>query len=346
MQPAFQLAGMIRAGFIPRGIFSRFQLSTKGNRYLYYRRIIMKKRAFYLIVLICVSLLLSMPAAAEFSQIVAFGDSLTDNGTNLFYGDYHGIDHFSNGDVWVEYLADSRGISLDDWAYGGAYTGYGANFDPGNYGLLWQVGGYLTDHPAAQPSALYTIWAGGNDFLALSSGDDVSATISNAAGNIVAAVGSLAGAGARNFLVLNLPDLGRIPRYNGDYDPANPGPVSGGSTYLASAFNQTLDSYLANYMASPDNPGINLCQLDTFTFLNDIIDGDYFLNDTEPWWGSGEDPNDYLFWDDIHPTTGTHWLLAEAADQQLNSCVPVPPSFLLLISGLVGLVGIKRKLAA
>jgi phospholipase/lecithinase/hemolysin len=301
----------------------------------------MKKRAFHLAVLIFTSLLLCLPAAAQFSQIVAFGDSLTDNGTNLFYGDVHGIDHFSNGDVWVEYLSQSRGIPLDDWAYGGAYSGIGANFDPDNYGLLWQVDSYLADYPTVQPSSLYTVWAGGNDFLALPSNpsqDDIVATIGTATGNIVSAIDLLANAGAQNFLVLNLPDLGKTPRYN--YDPA----VSGGATYLANAFNQALNSALASYHAV--NPGINLCQLDTFAFLNDVINGGYFANTTDAWLGSGDNPNNYLFWDDIHPTTGTHWLLSEAADEQLNSCVPVPPSFLLLVSGLVGLVGIKRKLAA
>ena len=303
----------------------------------------MKKRAFHLAVLIFTSLFLYMPAAADFSQIVAFGDSLTDNGTNIIYGDLHGIDHFSNGDVWVEYLAQSRDIPLDDWAYGGAYTGYGTSseFFPNEYGLLWQIDEYLTTYPAVESSALYTIWAGGNDFLGLPAGAtqaDIGATIGTATGNIVSAVNQLAGAGAQNFLVLNLPDLGKTPRYN--YDPT----VSGGASWLSGSFNQALDAALATY--TTDHPGINLCQLDTFAFLNDTINGGYFANSTEAWEGSGENPNDYLFWDEIHPTTGAHWLLSEVADEQLNSCVPVPPSFLLLISGLAGLVGIKRRLAA
>lgn len=299
----------------------------------------MKKRVFYFAALIFFSLLLSIPASADFSQIVAFGDSLSDNGTNLFTGDFNGIDHFSNGDVWVEYLSQSRGIPLDDWAYGGAYTGIGANFDPDHYGLLWQIGGYLTAYPALQSSSLYTIWAGGNDFLGMP--DDatpaqISNTISAATDNIVSAVNLLAGAGAQNFLVLNLPDLGKTPRYN--YDPT----VSGGASGLAYTFNQALDYALANYTTA----GINLCQLDTFAFLNDTINGDYFVNDTDAWLGTGESPSDYLFWDEIHPTTDAHWLLSEAAEETLTSCVPIPPSFLFLISGLAGLVGIKRRLAA
>ncbi len=299
----------------------------------------MKKRVFYLAVLICVSLLLSIPAAADFSRIVAFGDSLTDNGVNLFTGDLNGIDHFSNGDVWVEYLSQSRGIPLDDWAYGGAYTGIGTNFDPDHYGLLWQIGGYLTAYPALQSSSLYTIWAGGNDFLALQNNstiEQINTTIATAAGNIVSAIDLLAGAGAQNFLVLNLPDLGKTPRYN--YDST----VSGDASWLADTFNQALNNALETY--ATENPGINLCQLDTFAFLNDTINGDYFVNDTDAWLGSGNMPSDYLFWDDIHPTTDAHWLLSEAADEQLNSCVPVPPSILMLISGLLGLFSIKKRL--
>jgi len=297
----------------------------------------MKKRVFYFAALIFVSLLLSIPASADFSQIVAFGDSLTDNGVNLFTGDLNGIDHFSNGDVWVEYLSQSRGIPLDDWAYGGAYTGIGTNFDPDHYGLLWQIGGYLTAYPTLQSSSLYTIWAGGNDFLGLTAGADPTNTIAVATSNIVSAVNLLAGAGAQNFLVLNLPDLGKTPRYN--YDST----VSGGASWLADTFNQALNNALETY--ATENPGINLCQLDTFSLLNDTIDGDYFVNDTDAWLGSGNMPSDYLFWDDIHLTTDAHWLLSEAADEQLNSCVPIPPSILMLISGLLGLFSFRKRLS-
>ena len=206
--------------------------------------------------------------------------------------------------------------------------------------MLWQIDGYLTTYPAVQSSSLYTLWAGGNDFLALPSNptpEQINTTIATAAGNIVSAIDLLAGAGAQNFLVLNLPDLGQTPRYN--YDPL----VSGSASWLADTFNQALNNALEAY--GTDNPGINLCQLDTFAFLNDTIGGDYFVNDTDAWLGSGDMPSDYLFWDDIHPTTDAHWLLSEAADEQLNSCVPVPPSILMLISGLLGLFSLKKRLS-
>jgi len=60
-------------------------------------------------------------SASSYSSIVAFGDSLSDNG---HAEDGYGFGIFSNGDVWVEYLADSNNLNctLYDYAYGGAKT--------------------------------------------------------------------------------------------------------------------------------------------------------------------------------------------------------------------------------
>ena len=153
--------------------------------------------------------------AGLISGLVVFGDSLSDTG-NLFTAT--GIPpapydqgRFSNGPVWVEYLAADLGVpkptpSLlggSDYAWGGAQSGYGttASGIP-NTGL--QVSTYLASNsPTA--SQLFTFWAGANDFFNGQTNPMVPVS------NIASEISSLAAAGARMFLVPNLPQLGNVP---------------------------------------------------------------------------------------------------------------------------------------
>ncbi|MCP4670994.1 MAG: PEP-CTERM sorting domain-containing protein, partial [Desulfobacula sp.] len=68
----------------------------------------------------------------------------------------------------------------------------------------------------------------------------------------------------------------------------------------------------------------------------------FFDYESDPWMGTGGNPADYLFYDDIHPTTDAHWLLAQYA----TSAVPIPGALLLFCSGLIGLAGLRRRKAA
>lgn len=117
-------------------------------------------------------------AAYAYSDILAFGDSLSDNGqyyTVSVYGqtgninpaDVYGFRRFSNGPVWVEYLANDLGISLVsllDMAYGGATTSFDNPAAGLAYtGLQWQVGVYGATYHTISANTLVTVWAGGND---------------------------------------------------------------------------------------------------------------------------------------------------------------------------------------
>ena len=82
------------------------------------------------------SLLVPSAMGGPFSQLVVFGDSLSDVGniaaasSDIFPGRYYYNDRFSNGLVFVEALSDGLGLGTvvrstagcNNFAYGGAKT--------------------------------------------------------------------------------------------------------------------------------------------------------------------------------------------------------------------------------
>src|SRR5262249_22192134 len=77
-------------------------------------------------VLVAASLVLSAASAAAYSQLIIFGDSLSDTG-NAFLGTGQTIPpsppyfqgHFSNGPVWVERLAEALDLDASPFLAGG-----------------------------------------------------------------------------------------------------------------------------------------------------------------------------------------------------------------------------------
>ena len=300
----------------------------------------MKK--LYLVGLLLLCLVLpfgSLAFAATFDHIVAFGDSLSDNGP----GDGFGYGVSSNGDVWVDQLADSLGVGLLDMAFGGART-YGApNYlvPPSDasfgvlgydYGFGWQIEKYLDmSTGSADSNALYTIWIGGNDLLNISNSTEINSVIGNAVTNIYLGIKNLVDAGAENILVMNMPKLGATPLMNGDPTSSATGDM------LASGFNTALDAAINPYRSA-----INLFEVDIFTLMQQFIDDSIFDNSTDMLRTAGVTSDSYLFWDAIHPTTYAHGMIAEAAYNEVAP-VPEPTTVLLFGIGLLGLAGVSRR---
>ena len=250
-----------------------------------------------------------------FTGIYAFGDSLTDTG-NLFALTGQPTEPYfegriSNGIVWVEYLARSLRLdesAVNNFAYAGATTGRD-NFNdiPGFIefpGLQDQLDFFelSLQGGSADPDALYVIWAGSNDFF-INGGTPE--TVATAITNIVQAVQRLHFAGAKHIMVFNMPDLGRTP-FGLSTDPV-------GLSLLTTIFN----SELANALDTIGSLGLETIQFDVVAVLDNIAANPKrfrFLNITDSYLESGEgDPNRYLYWDSVHPTTRGHQVIANSA---------------------------------
>jgi phospholipase/lecithinase/hemolysin len=296
-------------------------------------------------------------AAAQppYDGIVVFGTSLSDSG-NAFAlrggvntpPDYlvdpllipaapyaKGGHHFTNGATWIEQFARSRGLAgTVRPAFRGssaAATNYAVAaaraYDDGtNVNLSAQVDAFLeATGGVAAPGALYVIEMGGNDvrdaLAAYPSGGHMG-VIQQALASIAANIGRLHGAGARNFLVWSAPNPALTPaiRY---LDTIAPGTAQL-ATGLTVAFNGHLASIVAQWSAAP---GIRMARLDAFALLNEIVaDGSRFgLTDVttacltpyeQPY--ACTNPDEFLFWDGIHPTAAVHGIIAQRVASVLD----------------------------
>jgi len=264
-----------------------------------------------------VALILSTPRSDSINELYVFGDSLSDMGTvfRMTEGTYpphptYYQGRYSNGRVWVEYLAERLKLPSDrvtNFAYGGAITGSSSSsLVPG---LVTQVQSFTQAHQRTNPDALYVLWAGANDYLQGAS----SAT--NPVENVTGAIASLARVGAKNILVANLPDLGQLPATRTTANSAS-------LTALTQAHNQGLRRNLK--VLSQQHSDLKIATLDASTLYRQAITNPAALGFTNVTTacvsgsGTSGNPAQFLFWDSIHPTTAAHRILGEAAFEAIQ----------------------------
>ena len=200
-----------------------------------------------ILVLFCASL----AHAQAYTSIVVIGDSLSDTGNDTHVStaaytaaaavpapasDYTQGSFTDGSDtlppatlykgVWIAQLAAALAAkppvvdSLDggtNYAYGFAFTGSGTTpftYGPGNAlsfpvnNMGLQLSTYLATKPVINSKTLFVIWGGANDLLNATA----STQVTTAATNELGIIQTLITAGATDFIVVNLPPLGAVPR--------------------------------------------------------------------------------------------------------------------------------------
>jgi phospholipase/lecithinase/hemolysin len=291
--------------------------------------------ALALILAILPLMLTSLANAGVYSDVVVYGDSLSDNG-NLFAfdgGTYppppYWMGRMSNGPVAVEDLAHNLRFPLLDFAWIGATSGVGNIVDGGTQTKLGtlRLPGMLTQLAATSnlvsPTSLVIVWGGTNDF---ESNGFSQTTAQLAVSDILSIVAELRGLGVMKIMVPGMPDLGLTPEFHGNSQ----------ATALSVYFNHLLLAGLPR----------GATYVNEFGLLHEIVrdPAAFGLTDVADPCYNGKtvcsNPNQYLFWDDVHPTARGHQILADSIGSAL---VPEPASLLMLMTGAVGAGSFLRR---
>jgi outer membrane lipase/esterase len=314
--------------------------------------------------------------SAPFTNLYFFGDSLSDAGniSRLTLGVYppapYAGGRFSNGPVWAEVFSSLRGFPNaglpagmtlgpnffnleiegpgNNFAIGGARTGTGGALDGIGIptGMLTQTMYYLSEmNGVAESGALHVLFGGGNDLrdAAQLSGQARIEAANTAAYQVAVSLYLLLQGGAREFLVLNAPDIGLTPEARLVRNNA------AAATEATIQFNAALD-YFLNFFSGG---GIRIQRFNTFSLFQavyvDALGGGSLTGITNAsmpcfagFAGSmGGDCSKSIFADDIHPTARVHGLLGYLVHQQVTEN-PEPGTVLLLGSAL-GILMIWRR---
>lgn len=300
------------------------------------------------------ALMLQVPgwAAAQttFDRIVVFGDSLSDPGNAfVFLGvantpPYQYVDpllipdrpyakgghHFSNGATWIEQLARQLGLAgsarpafvevgseATNYAVGGAR----ARENEGTINLPFQVNTFLNVFGGAAPAdALYVVEIGSNDIRDALAAQDPE-IVGKAVASVQANITALYSAGARKFLVCNAPDLSLTPAIL-TVDKISEG-AGAAARRLSFYYNYGLGSVLSSMAQLPgieivrvgfDNKLVQLVT-NPAAFGLSVVDRPCVSPGTAPY--SCSDPDEFLFWDGIHPTKAVHAIMSQEALSEL-----------------------------
>lgn len=271
-------------------------------------------------------------------RIVAFGDSLTDKG-NMHLASAKVLTYspvgtslpsaswfngrFSNGPTWVEYLASRNGLVLNSWAVGGAQT-RDVQLVPALramriHGVGRQIDRFMA-HAARLPDydisrTLFTFLAAGNDFV------NDSKTGPEIIAQQEADLKKLVAFGARKIIVVNLPDVSVAPVFRMGRTDAHT--VLGKVEY----YNAHITEVARRVAAAS---GAQIRVVDVRTSFDEVMarkEKFGFTNVTDSCLDINKDssvtylktqkiratcnPDTFVFWDSLHPTTRMHSLMAD-----------------------------------
>lgn len=317
--------------------------------------------------------------AQQFSNVVSFGDSLSDAGNIAqLQGLPAGNSFTTNPDpVAVQLVASYYGFNQtnslaggSNYAFGGACIQSSATAPPGHPGLplcvnsdaaglaFTRVPNQITTYlarpgggGAADPNALYTLWAGANDIFAplgagaWTSQAQIGAGVLPIAGAFTTQAARLQAAGANYIVVFNLPDLGRTPQFIAAGSTA-----AGAATFAAVSYNSALNAGLATL-------GDGIIAINTFGLVNEVLANPTAFGITNvtgiacgpgvpgvvtsvacgpagsglPYTYAAGANNTFLFADGVHPSGAAHRLLSQVVTATIAapSVVSMAPEVVL-----------------
>lgn len=279
----------------------------------------------------------SAPTPPLFSTTVVFGASLTDTGNcgspnaGACPPPPYATGRASNGTLFVETIAARYGAAVrpsatggTNFAYGGARTGSipGLTTQSTIPSMVAQVQQFI-ERPASaatlNPQTLFVVDAStfGNNFNAAAGAGLLpaggTALVTAAVTDIVTIMTRLYNAGARNILLVNVPDLGLTPLVR-----AQGAAAQAGATQLAGGFNQGLAGAVAANLTPTTAPGLRVYTLDLFGIsravsANPASAGLTNVTDACVTTTVCSTPDTFLYWDAFHPTRAAGAFIAAQA---------------------------------
>jgi len=287
-------------------------------------------------------------AGNSYSQVFIFGDSLSDTG-NLatVIGDFpppYIMNRASNGPVAVDTFTAELGYTANASLHligpeaGGNYAVAGANASGEDLiDLNTQIMSFHANHGFVAPSdALYVIFIGGNDVRAARDVAELSAAkliVKAAANEVRQAILSLSSAGARTFMLVNSANVGLIPETQLiAHATSNPDLIER-TGKLSKGYRRALHDIAGNIAEHlEEEKNIDIIEFDFFKFFNKLVkkaDTYGFSNSTDACFSSktfsfhpdcnfGFNFDQFIFFDETHPTARAHALIGEAMHEALD----------------------------
>lgn len=229
--------------------------------------------------------------------------------------------------VWVEQLAAAlpknpavmpslRGGTNYAYGYGNTLSGTtlfnvtGTPFTIVVDNVGQQIDDYLATNPTIDNHTLFIVWGGANNLTEAVGDPNAPALIVDGAIAQIDNIQRLINAGATQFLVPNLPNLGSVPRFN--TSPTESVAFNDASVL----YNAALDSGVSLLPLLNFGRHVTIYKFDVYSLLKKIVaqPANYgLMNATNSSQSMAVDPDYYLFWDDLHPTTTGHNLLGQTA---------------------------------
>jgi phospholipase/lecithinase/hemolysin len=254
--------------------------------------------------------------------VYVFGDSLSDNGNfvvlypNTLFPIFQpptALPRCSNGPMWPDYLGELMNQPITPVVSGGNNYAIAAatispsnpyTFDAADTGYA-MVDRFLAKYGSADPEAIYIVWLGTNDL------DWPASFTEQNFSNLLVMIGRLYDAGARRFLIPNIYDQDDVPLFVHVFQLSPT--YLGELTQMAVLWSQLLDTLqskfpLANIRISDVRKLYLSIHHHPLSFgFTDTADACF-----HDWTTLAvcADPDDYLFWDESHPSTHTHKLIA------------------------------------